>query len=52
MEELVLSLGLGYDVRLGALAVTPFAAPTPAYYGFASDDYKNGAQQWGWGHLT
>jgi len=48
LGSLPLSLGLGYDVRLGALTVTPFAAPTLAYYGFESDAYKNGARQWGW----
>jgi len=46
--SLPLSLGLGYDVRLGSLTVTPFAAPTLAYYGFESENYKNGARQWGW----
>ena len=46
--SLPFSLGLGYDVPLGALTVTPFVAPTLAYYGFESADYKNGARQWGW----
>ncbi|HUQ80442.1 MAG TPA: hypothetical protein VM076_04870 [Gemmatimonadaceae bacterium] len=41
------SLGLGYDVRLGALTVTPFAAPTLAYYQFESDNYKDGDRQKG-----
>lgn len=41
------SLGIGYDVRLGALTVTPFAAPTIAYYEFESDNYKDGDRQHG-----
>jgi hypothetical protein len=45
--SLPLSLGLGYDVHLGSLTLTPFAAPTLAYYVFEADGYKNGARQKG-----
>lgn len=41
------SLGFGYDMHLGALTLTPFAAPTLAYYEFESDNYKNGKRQRG-----
>jgi hypothetical protein len=41
------SVGLGYDVGLGAVTVTPFVAPTLAYCAFESDSYKNGARQRG-----
>ena len=41
------SLGLGYDLHLGSLTVTPFAAPTLAYYGFEADGFKNGARKTG-----
>lgn len=41
------SLGLGYDMHLGALTLTPFAAPTLAYYQFESDAFKNGDRQHG-----
>ena len=46
--SLPLSLGLGYDVHLGALTLTPFAAPTLAFYEFESNSFKNGARQHGW----
>jgi hypothetical protein len=42
-----MSLGIGYDVRMGMLTVTPFAAPTLAYYEFESDRFKNGDRQRG-----
>ena len=41
------SLGLGYDLHAGPLTVTPFAAPTLAYYQFESANFKNGARQKG-----
>ena len=41
------SLGLGYDVHLGALTLTPFAAPTIAYYEFESRNYKDNHRQYG-----
>lgn len=41
------SLGLGYDMHLGALTLTPFAAPTLAYYEFKSDGFKNRDRQHG-----
>jgi hypothetical protein len=41
------SLGLGYDMHLGSLTLTPFAAPTLAYYQFESDTFKNGDRQHG-----
>lgn len=51
--SLPLSLGLGYDVHLGSLTLTPFAAPTLAYYVFEADGYKNGARQKGFdGYVT
>ena len=42
-----LTLGLGYDVHVGAVTVTPFAAPTIAYYEFESRNYKGGDRQHG-----
>ena len=51
--SLPLSLGLGYDLHMGALTLTPFAAPTLAYYVFEADGYKNGARQKGFdGYVT
>ena len=51
--SLPLSVGLGYDLHLGSLKVTPFAAPTLAYYVFEADGYKNGARQKGFdGYVT
>lgn len=41
------SLGLGYDAHVGALTVTPFVAPTIAYYEFESGNYKDGNRQRG-----
>ena len=41
------SLGIGYDVHVGQMTVTPYAAPTLAYYQFESDNVKNGARQRG-----
>jgi hypothetical protein len=43
-----LSFGLGYDVHAGALTLTPFAAPTLAFYEFESNALDNGARQRGW----
>ena len=51
--SLPLSVGLGYDLHMGALTLTPFAAPTLAYYVFEADGYKNGARQKGFdGYVT
>ena len=48
-----LSLGFGYDVHLGRLTLTPYAAPTIAYYQFESEPFRNGARQKGWdGYVT
>ena len=41
------SLGLGYDVHMGSLTLTPFAAPTLAYYQFESRSFKSGDRQHG-----
>jgi hypothetical protein len=35
------------DVHLGQLTLTPFAAPTIAFYEFEADGFKNGARQRG-----
>jgi hypothetical protein len=43
-----LTLGFGYDLRMGALTLTPFAAPTLAYYQFESDRFNNSAKEHGW----
>lgn len=45
--EFPVSLGVGYDVHVGALTLTPFAAPTLAYYEFESDNFKSGKRQRG-----
>jgi hypothetical protein len=42
-----MSLGLGYDMHVGALTLTPFAAPTIAFYEFESSNYKDGDRQHG-----
>ena len=41
------SLGFGYDVHVSALTLTPFVAPTLAYYMYESDGFKNRAKQRG-----
>ena len=41
------SIGIGYDMHMGALTVTPFASPTLAYYEFESSRFDNGARQRG-----
>jgi len=41
------SLGVGYDMHLGPLTLTPFAAPTLAYYVFESERFEDGARQRG-----
>ena len=43
-----LTLGLGYDLHVGALTVTPFVAPSVARYWFESRAVENGARQRGW----
>jgi hypothetical protein len=43
-----LTMGLGYDVSLGALTLTPFVSPTIARYEFKSEGFANGAKQRGW----
>jgi hypothetical protein len=48
-----MSVGLGYDLHMGAVTLTPFVAPTLAYYIFEAEDYKNGARQRGFdGYVT
>ena len=43
-----ITTGVGYDVRLGAVTLTPFVAPTIAYYEFESKTVQNRARQRGW----
>ena len=48
-----MSVGFGYDLHMGAVTLTPFVAPTLAYYIFEAEDYKNGARQRGFdGYVT
>jgi hypothetical protein len=42
------SLGLGYDVHVGALTLTPFVAGSVARYHFESQAVAGGATQHGW----
>ena len=48
-----MSVGFGYDLHMGAMTLTPFVAPTLAYYIFEAEGYKNGARQRGFdGYVT